>query len=104
KALRPSPISVRLLTGEQSVKQDFPLELAAFRKQLAHIDIEVRASNAFHDRFIVVDGTEVFHVGASLKDAGRRAFMISRIENSEIATVTRVSIDAAWLSAHIVAA
>jgi hypothetical protein len=35
----------------------------------------------FHDRFIVVDTNECYHVGASLKDAGRKAFMVSKLED-----------------------
>lgn len=104
KWLAVSPISVRLLTGERSVKQDFGVELAAFRKQVPQVDIEVRTSSAFHDRFVVIDGTEVYHVGASLKDAGRRAFMISRIESAEIASATQDTIEAAWASATRVGA
>lgn len=36
-------------------------------------------TDSFHDRFIVLDGTDAYHVGASIKDAGKRAFAVSRI-------------------------
>ena len=45
--------------------------------------LEVRHTTAFHDRFLVLDDTEGYLVGASLKDAGRRSFAISRIEDAE---------------------
>ena len=39
--------------------------------------------SAFHDRFLILDGERVFHVGASLKDAGRKCFAVMRITDSE---------------------
>ncbi len=35
----------------------------------------------FHDRFLIIDGTLAYHVGASLKDAGKKCFAINRIED-----------------------
>ena len=37
----------------------------------------------FHDRFLIIDGTLAYHVGASLKDAGKKCFAINRIEDRE---------------------
>ena len=37
----------------------------------------------FHDRFLIIDGTVAYHVGASLKDAGKKCFTINRIEDRE---------------------
>ena len=38
-----------------------------------------RYSSKFHDRFIIIDDT-VYHVGASLKDLGKRLFAFTRME------------------------
>ncbi len=40
-------------------------------------------TDSFHDRFLVLDATDAYHGGASIKDAGKRAFMVSRIEDPE---------------------
>lgn len=45
--------------------------------------LEVRRTEAFHDRFLILDRTEGYLVGASLKDAGRRSFAVTRIEDAE---------------------
>lgn len=45
----------------------------------------VKRTSVFHDRFIILDGTTVYHVGASLKDAGKKCFAISLMEDSNIA-------------------
>jgi len=32
------------------------------------------------DRFLILDGTELYQIGASLKDVGRRCFAIAQLE------------------------
>lgn len=46
--------------------------------------LTVRHTTAFHDRFLIVDGTEGYLVGASLKDAGKKSFAITRVEDPAI--------------------
>ncbi len=45
----------------------------------------VRHTVTFHDRFLILDGEEGYFVGASLKDAGKKSFAISRIEDAGVA-------------------
>ncbi len=37
-----------------------------------------------HDRFIIIDNKELYHLGASIKDAGRKVFAINKMDNSFI--------------------
>jgi hypothetical protein len=37
-----------------------------------------------HDRFIVIDQKEVYHIGASLKDLGKKWFAFSKLENDSV--------------------
>ena len=55
------------------------LDVDAFNVQ--YPKLTVRRTSAFHDRFLVLDGTEGYIVGASLKDAGKKSFAITRIED-----------------------
>lgn len=41
--------------------------------------IEVRISTNIHDRFLIIDDT-VYHIGASLKDLGKKLFAFSKME------------------------
>lgn len=50
-----------------------------FNKQ--YPKLEVKYTGAFHDRFLIVDGDLAYHIGASLKDAGKKCFGINRLEN-----------------------
>ena len=36
--------------------------------------LTVKINEDFHDRFIIIDRTEFYHVGASIKDAGKKSF------------------------------
>jgi len=37
----------------------------------------------FHDRFLILDGKTVYHIGASLKDAGKKCFAVSLMEDTK---------------------
>ena len=38
----------------------------------------------FHDRFLVIDDKEIYLIGASLKDLGKKCFAFTRLDPSEI--------------------
>jgi hypothetical protein len=42
--------------------------------------IEIRVKKHFHDRFLIIDGRELYHLGASLKDLGKRWFAFSKMD------------------------
>lgn len=43
--------------------------------------LEVKYTKVFHDRFLILDKETAYHIGASLKDAGRKCFGISLIQD-----------------------
>ena len=45
--------------------------------------LQIKYTNTFHDRFIIIDDKELYHLGASLKDLGKKVFAISKIEDKE---------------------
>ena len=48
--------------------------------------LTVKKTQVFHDRFIILDHKTVYHIGASIKDAGKKCFGISLIQDSGIVT------------------
>ena len=46
--------------------------------------LEIRFTDEFHDRFLILDNKELYHIGASIKDAGKKAFEISLNEDRKI--------------------
>ena len=57
-------------------------DVATFNAQ--YPTLEVRHTTSFHDRFLILDDSESYLVGASLKDAGKKNFAIARIEDASI--------------------
>lgn len=72
-------VKVTILTSEKS--NISKLDVQKFNKE--YPELEIAKSNKFHDRFIVIDNKEIYHVGASLKDLGKKCFAISKIEDTE---------------------
>lgn len=46
--------------------------------------LEVKYTGVFHDRFLIIDDFYAYHIGASMKDAGKKCFGISLIEDNRI--------------------
>ena len=53
------------------------LDIEKFNKQ--YPTLKVAKTNSFHDRFIVMDNSQIYHCGASLKDAGKKCFAINKM-------------------------
>ena len=46
--------------------------------------LAVKISNDFHDRFFIIDRNEVYHIGASIKDAGKKSFGITKLDVEDL--------------------
>ena len=46
--------------------------------------LSIKTTTDFHDRFLIIDKTEVYHIGASIKDAGKKSFGITKIEDKDL--------------------
>jgi hypothetical protein len=62
----------------KSVSNQLQLDVQRYNNQYPPVEIEV-FSHA-HDRFLIIDGTELYHIGASLKDLGKKWFAFSRMD------------------------
>jgi phosphatidylserine/phosphatidylglycerophosphate/cardiolipin synthase-like enzyme len=93
-----SGITVRILTKD--APSAFRTAAQAFAKQFG--SLEVRLSQAFHDRFLVIDGHDLYHLGASIKDLGHRGFMFSRVEEPEVLTALTDKVKQEWQAAQVV--
>jgi len=52
-------------------------------------NLEVKISTKYHDRFLIIDKNEVYHIGASLKDLGNKVFAFSKIDKNIIENLNR---------------
>ncbi len=51
---------------------------------LQYPTINVRYTDIFHDRFLIIDDLYAYHIGASVKDAGKKCFGINLIKDEKI--------------------
>ena len=70
----------------QSITKQLKLDFEKYQKQYQNIELfEFKNS---HDRFLIIDKEEIFHIGASLKDLAKKWFAFSKI-NLEIAELLK---------------
>ena len=73
-------VEVVILTSDKSNIQQ--IDVQKFNKEYPRL--KVAKTNKFHDRFIIIDNGEMYHLGASIKDLGKKCFGINKIEDVEI--------------------
>ena len=73
-------VEVTILTSNKSNIET--LDIKKFNKE--YPTLKVAKTNKFHDRFIIIDKKEMYHLGASIKDLGKKCFGINKIEDKEI--------------------
>ncbi len=63
----------------KNISKSLKLDLEKYNQQYKQINI--KANKDFHDRFLIIDEKEVYHIGASLKDLGKKVFGFSKMED-----------------------
>ena len=61
----------------QSISRRLSQDLEKYNSQYEPIEIRVYKNS--HDRFLIIDGADVYHIGASLKDLGKKMFAFSKL-------------------------
>lgn len=62
-----------------------PSAISKFNKQ--NPTLTVKPVAAFHDRFLVLDGVELYHLGASLKDMGRKYCAVTKMDAMFVSSI-----------------
>lgn len=82
-------VSVTVVTSEHKDRRGQPrptlaeTDIAKFNAQ--YPSLMVRYSEKFHDRFLILDDGEIYLIGASLKDLGKKCFAFTKLDAGEIA-------------------
>jgi len=66
------------------------LKLDYQKYQAQHDNITLKSFKNAHDRFLIIDDNEVYHIGASLKDLGKKWFAFSKMEKESLAILERL--------------
>ena len=64
-----------------------PADISTFNAQ--YPKLAVRYNESFHDRFLIIDDKELYLIGASLKDLGRKCFAFTKLDAGEIRRIKK---------------
>ena len=70
--------SVTCTIYTSKISKEMKLDIEKFNAQYEPVEVKIFSKS--HDRFLIVDNRDVYHIGASLKDLGRKWFAFSKME------------------------
>lgn len=78
-------VKAHLLT--KNISKQLKLDLKKANEQYGNFVVKLFPLS--HDRFLIIDGKEVYHLGASLKDLGKRWFAFSKMETQSVESIMK---------------
>lgn len=82
-AKKKSGVTVKIYTDEKTRITN--LDIQKFNSQYPALTLHF--TSAMHDRFLIIDGSVLYHIGASLKDLGKKCFAFEILDSSLIPAV-----------------
>ena len=76
-------IKVRLLT--KNISKQLQLDVKKANEQYGVFEIQTFEKS--HDRFLIIDGMTIYHIGASLKDLGKKWFAFTKMDNNSVENI-----------------
>lgn len=55
--------------------------------------VQIETFDKSHDRFLIIDASEVYHLGASLKDLGKKWFAFSKLDKNSVENILKAITD-----------
>jgi len=78
---------VKVLLLSKTINKQLALDVKKASEQYGNF--EIKEFNKSHDRFLIVDNSQVFHLGASLKDLGRKWFAFSQLNKNSVESILK---------------
>ncbi len=72
--------NAKVLLLTKTISKPMALDIKKANEQYGHFEAKLLTQS--HDRFLIIDQKEIYHLGASLKDLGRKWFAFSKMETS----------------------
>ncbi len=79
--------TVKVLLLSKSSNKQLTLDIKKANEQYGGFELKI--FNKSHDRFLIIDNTEVYHLGASLKDLGKRWFAFSKMDKNSVVNILK---------------
>ncbi|KIM11785.1 MAG: DNA-binding protein [Sulfurovum sp. FS08-3] len=80
--------NIRFKIYTTTLSKQLSLDYQKYKAQ--YKNIELQEFKKAHDRFLILDGVEIYHIGASLKDLGKKWFAFSKFEMEALEVVGRL--------------
>ena len=80
--------NVKIVIYTKTISRQLKLDLEKFNSQYA--PIEIKEFKYSHDRFMIIDNKEVYHIGASLKDLGKKWFAFSKFGKDALSVLGEI--------------
>jgi hypothetical protein len=78
---------VKVLLLCKTISKQLALDVKKANEQYGGFD--VKEFNKSHDRFLIIDESEVYHLGASLKDLGKKWFAFSKLDKNSVDNILK---------------
>jgi len=72
----------------KTISKQLKLDAEKFNKQ--YPTLQIKQFSKAHDRFLIIDNKEVYHIGASLKDLGKKWFAFSKMDKSSVSILNSI--------------
>jgi hypothetical protein len=79
-------LKVKIYT--QTITKQLHLDFQKYNSQ--YQNIELHEFKKAHDRFLIIDNNEIYHIGASLKDLGKKWFAFSKFEMEALEVLGKI--------------
>ena len=73
-------VKVILITSNKSKLKETDIK----KYQLQYTNLNIQYDNTFHDRYIIIDKSTIYHLGASINHAGSKTFSINILEDNVV--------------------
>ena len=83
---RKKGVHIQLYTKD--IPKQLQLDIAKFNEQYPTLEAKILKNS--HDRFLIIDETELYHIGASLKDVGKKWFAFSKMDSESLTILSKL--------------
>jgi hypothetical protein len=78
-------IDVKVLLLTKNISKQLILDVKKANDQYGHFDL--KPFTLSHDRFLIIDNNEIYHIGASLKDLAKKWFAFSKMDKNSVGSI-----------------
>ncbi|HPL04661.1 MAG TPA: RhuM family protein [Bacteroidales bacterium] len=83
--------NVKILLLTKNINKQLQLDVQKANAQYGNF--EIKTFTLSHDRFIIIDNTEVYHLGASLKDLGKKWFAFTKMNKNSVQNIINAIVE-----------